>query len=73
MHMVPFQPAIEWPVAHTFEGKQQRQRHDFTGVESGLRVFLHNFHQAVYPAEEIHDRMFCTPRILPSLDSTPRV
>jgi hypothetical protein len=58
MPVIAFQPAIERTVAHAFEGKQQPERHDFTGVQIGLRMFLGFGHRVIHTEKQFDDRIF---------------
>src|SRR5712691_6859517 len=44
-------PAIEGPVAYALDGKEDAQRYDFTGPETGLGMFGTGLHGLVYPVE----------------------
>ena len=52
------QPPIEGPVAHPLEGKQQRQRHHFTGIQVGLRMLGYVQHLVIHTAEQFDDKIF---------------
>ena len=56
--VVAFQPAIERPIAAAFQGKQQGQGHDFTGIQVGLRMLLRAWHRIIHPAEQFGDKLF---------------
>src|SRR6267143_1076919 len=51
-------PAIECPISHTLEGKEQAQGYDLTGPETGLGMFRHVLHALVYPVEQLADKVF---------------
>src|SRR5262247_1637505 len=56
--VVARQPAIESPRPAAFDGIQQGQRHDFTGVEFGVRVFGNIQHLLVYRVEQCDNKIW---------------
>jgi hypothetical protein len=45
-------PAIERPIAHALESKEQAQRNDLTGPEAGQGMFRRVYHRLVSPVEQ---------------------
>jgi hypothetical protein len=52
------QPAVERAGSSAFDGIQQGQRHDFTGIQFGVRVFWHIKHLLVYRVEQCDNKIW---------------
>src|SRR5262249_40498259 len=61
--VVACQPAIEGPSPSAFEGIQQGQRHDCTGIQLGVRVFWYLKHLLVYRVEQCDNKIWGSHRI----------
>jgi len=55
--IVAHQPAIERTIAHTFEGMEQAQCHDFTGPQGRVGMFGETGHLVIDLAEQGGDKI----------------
>jgi hypothetical protein len=57
MRQITLDPAVEGPVAHPLEGKQQSQRDHFTGIQPGLGMLPGLRHLVVHTAEQFYGKI----------------
>ncbi len=56
--VISLQPAIKGAIAHPFEGKQNGNRNDFAGIETGLGMLLSLGHLIIHTAKQVDDKIF---------------
>jgi len=56
--VIPYQPAVKGSIAHPFEGKQDSNGHDFTGVELALDVLSGIGHSVINAAKQFSDEIY---------------
>jgi len=57
VRIIATQPAIEGAKVPTFQGKQDTNRHQFTGIQGSLGVFRHVFHLIVDNAKNLNENV----------------
>ena len=58
MSIVPIEPAIKHPEIHAFQGEQDDNCQQLTGIQFGLTVFGHGFRLIIDKAKNLNDNVF---------------
>jgi hypothetical protein len=61
---VTLYPAVEGPIAYSFDGEQQSQCHYLARVQTGLAMLGHIVHGIIYSAKQFRDKIGCRHEVL---------